>query len=496
MIPTSSRLWLTVGTVVAAALTFGVAGVLPARSQSEIPRGPQSLESVVGQSIGYQGYLTDNTGSPLTGTYPMRFELYEAASGGGPLYNSGAMNVTVNEGLFNVSLNVPHSVVDGKSLWLAIIVNNETLSPRQEIRPAPYALSLRPGAVVRQAATGTAVRVESTEGIGLQGTGRVYGVYGTTAGASQGAGYGGYFTSSTGIGVHGQSTAQPSVQNLFAPGVSGYSQHGVGIYGGAATGFGVYGSTPGSGVGGVGNVYGVYGASSATTQGRGYGGYFASSTGIGVHGRSTAQSSSQNQFAPGVSGYSQHGAGVMGASGPSGAAGYFDGTVFVDGNLIVTGSKGGYLVDIAVNDGAEALTRGDLVVVTGVADPVVGEIPVPLVRKADSPSSTAVIGIVDAAYRTDQENEVNHLLSRRLAAAVGEVVGPGDYLSIVTLGAFGALNVDASYGAIRPGDLLVSSPMPGHAMRAENPGIGTVIGKALGGLESGTGTIAVMVALQ
>jgi hypothetical protein len=76
------------------------------------------------------------------------------------------------------------------------------------------------------------------------------------------------------------------------------------------------------------------------------------------------------------------------------------------------------------------------------------------------------------------------------------VIGPGDYLTIVTLGAFTAVKVDASYGAIQPGDLLVASPTPGHAMRADNPAIGTVIGKALSSLESGTGTVAIMVTLQ
>jgi hypothetical protein len=56
--------------------------------------------------------------------------------------------------------------------------------------------------------------------------------------------------------------------------------------------------------------------------------------------------------------------------------------------------------------------------------------------------------------------------------------------------------VDATYGAIREGDLLVSSPTPGHAMRAENPAQGTVIGKALEPLPNGTGLIKVLVMLR
>jgi hypothetical protein len=67
---------------------------------------------------------------------------------------------------------------------------------------------------------------------------------------------------------------------------------------------------------------------------------------------------------------------------------------------------------------------------------------------------------------------------------------------VVTLGAFKALKVDASYGAIQPGDLLVSSPNPGYAMRATDPELGTIIGKAIGALEEGTESIPVLVTLD
>jgi hypothetical protein len=78
----------------------------------------------------------------------------------------------------------------------------------------------------------------------------------------------------------------------------------------------------------------------------------------------------------------------------------------------------------------------------------------------------------------------------------GTAIRQGEYVSVVTLGAFKAIKVDASYGAIQPGDLLTASPNPGYAMRADDPRLGTVTGKALGGLEEGTGTIPVLVTLQ
>ena len=58
--------------------------------------------------------------------------------------------------------------------------------------------------------------------------------------------------------------------------------------------------------------------------------------------------------------------------------------------------------------------------------------------------------------------------------------------------------VDARYAPIGAGDLLVTSPSPGHAMKAEDPlrAFGAVVGKALQPLPAGQGLIPVLVALQ
>jgi hypothetical protein len=57
--------------------------------------------------------------------------------------------------------------------------------------------------------------------------------------------------------------------------------------------------------------------------------------------------------------------------------------------------------------------------------------------------------------------------------------------------------VSAENGPIRPGDLLVTSATPGHAMRADNSAPrGTILGKALESLDEGTGIIQVLVTLQ
>ena len=59
------------------------------------------------------------------------------------------------------------------------------------------------------------------------------------------------------------------------------------------------------------------------------------------------------------------------------------------------------------------------------------------------------------------------------------------------------VKVSTENGAIQPGDLLVASNTPGHAMRAgDNSANGTVIGKALMGFDGETGLIRMLVMLQ
>jgi hypothetical protein len=66
------------------------------------------------------------------------------------------------------------------------------------------------------------------------------------------------------------------------------------------------------------------------------------------------------------------------------------------------------------------------------------------------------------------------------------------------------VKVTAANGAIQPGDLLTTSALAGHAMKALPVDVGgvqiyrpaTIIGKALEPLASGTGVITVLLAMQ
>jgi len=107
--------------------------------------------------------------------------------------------VQVTDGLFSVELDVTHSHFNGQGLWLEVEVGGVAIGC-QEILPVPYALSLRPGAVITDssshvelnryyssllpygAKTGVYAKAEGT-GIfnsyyGVYGSGTDYGVYG------------------------------------------------------------------------------------------------------------------------------------------------------------------------------------------------------------------------------------------------------------------------------------------------------------------------------
>ena len=97
-----------------------VAGVLWASSAGALPLGAALTSSTSTGTIAHQGRLADADGNPLTDTYNMIFRLYEAASGGVPLWEeqwTGSNGVQVSDGLFNVMLDsltpTPQSVITG-----------------------------------------------------------------------------------------------------------------------------------------------------------------------------------------------------------------------------------------------------------------------------------------------------------------------------------------------------------------------------------------------
>ncbi|HEX4121123.1 MAG TPA: tail fiber domain-containing protein [Verrucomicrobiae bacterium] len=99
-----------------------------------------------GTAFTYQGRLDDSS-APANGWYDMTFTLYATNAGGspvaGPVTNSA---VGVTNGLFTTSVNFGNPF-SGASNWLEVAVSTNganafnTLAPRQQLTPVPYAIA-------------------------------------------------------------------------------------------------------------------------------------------------------------------------------------------------------------------------------------------------------------------------------------------------------------------------------------------------------------------
>jgi len=165
------------------------------------PAGDEIRVASVPAEITYQGRLTDAAGRPLSGNHNLRFELFDSESGPGKLWEQVMTGVNIQDGLVSVTLDVDHSDFWGQALWLAITVDGQPLSPRQALSPVPYALSLKPGALI-----------DSDEYIGLNSvTSDSYGLRGESSSDSAGAGVLGENSGGVGDGVQGGSDGRAGV---------------------------------------------------------------------------------------------------------------------------------------------------------------------------------------------------------------------------------------------------------------------------------------------
>jgi hypothetical protein len=107
------------------------------------------------------------------------------------------------------------------------------------------------------------------------------------------------------------------------------------------------------------------------------------------------------------------------------------------------------------------------------------------VAKSTEPYSTLVTGV----YST-KPGVVGRRQTSDLKASKTEV--PMAMIGIVPT------KVSAENGPIKRGDLLVTSSLPGYAMKGTDRSkmLGAVIGKSLGNLDSGTGVVEVVITLQ
>ncbi len=371
------------------------------------------------------------------------------------------------------------------------------------------------------AATGLAVggrfASASNAGIGVWSTatapvGTTYGVYGDSFSSSGFGVFGrasatggptngvwGEAASTSGTGVFGYATAATG----FTSGVAGQSQStdGVGVVGYAAAGSGATSGVTGSsqstgGVGVRGTAYATsgftYGAdfASYSPDGRGLRGAANATTGLAIGGRLVSASNAGIAAWCTASATSGVNYGVYGdTNSPSGFGGYFknSGTggtaLWVDGiaqckTLRILG--GSDLAEPFNVTGADGKVEPGMVVVIDEAHP--GDL-----RLSDQPYDTRVAGVISGA---------NNLSPGMVMKAEGQDKADGAHPIAMTGRVW--CYVDASFGAVKPGDRLTTCATPGYAMKADDAGRcgGAVIGKAMTELKEGKGLVLVLVNLQ
>jgi FtsZ-binding cell division protein ZapB len=128
------------------ALALSLATVLmvgPGRAQDPATGMGLAGPTLASTAFTYQGRLRDGAG-PVNGVCDFTFWLYNAPSGGSPLSAVPMPGVDVSDGYFIVVLDFGAGAFDGQDRWLEIEVDCDgaatTLSPRQELTPAPYGL--------------------------------------------------------------------------------------------------------------------------------------------------------------------------------------------------------------------------------------------------------------------------------------------------------------------------------------------------------------------
>jgi hypothetical protein len=270
--------------------------------------------------------------------------------------------------------------------------------------------------------------------------------------------------SSTGEGVLGESEIGPGVHGVSRG--TDPNQQGVGVLA-EAVGAAVVGRSQ--------QWMGVFGFTTSTTGGHGVMGQ-GQGGGAGVAGVA--------DVGIGVFGSTDSGeAAIKGEHKAAGFAGFFDGKVGVTHDLNVNGNINtlGDIKLIGADLAEEFAVCGEIDAEPGCVMVLAGDDQVQVSCEA---YDRRVAGVVSGAgtYRPGLILDRRTDSTRRPLALTGKVW----------------CRVDADWGPVDIGDLLTTSPTPGHAMRADDPvrAFGAVIGKALGNLASGQALMPVLVALQ
>jgi len=413
--------------------------------------------ATVTQNINYQGRLTDSSGNPLTGTYSMTFKLYTVPTGGSDFWHS-TQSVQCENGIFTVSLPVDHYDFRGGALWLGITVaeNFLEMTPRQEIRPVPYALSLRPNSWIAATGSDYALHLVKNEDTGGALT------IGSADNNQEGILIGVYGTNSRGIKLETSGTGSYGVDIL----TDASNGRGINITTKKPDSPGIYAETRGDNSQGfAANTYGNSGSHGIDVFTRGSGSYGIKAQASGPQAHAVWGQATGTE-ANGVVAYSTQWTAI-----------YAD-TSRADQKY------GLYTPDYIYAGGTEVPSSdiAEYIPVTEDVEPgtvmIIGE--------------NGVLQVSTIAYDT----RVAGIVSTHPGVSLGtkDTGNPGE--EQIAIAGRVPCKVDATKTPIHAGDLLTTSDKPGHAMKATDAKIGTVVGKAMGTIENGTGVIEVLVMLQ
>jgi len=454
------------------------------------------LHAQIPRTLSYQGVLTDNAGNPRPDdSYSFMFQFYTSPTGGTAIW-SESKSLSVKNGLFSTVLgeqtSFGASVKFDQQYWLGIQVGNEPeLSPRIALTSVGYSFS----SLRADTASVAMVSLPSAPD--------------TTWRASGGNVY--RLNGNVGIG-----TTSPSTKFHFVGDQAFFV--GTATNGGAAmdvdnTGNGPIALFRGNGGGGIGTT-----SPSTKFHFVGDQAFF-----VGTATNGGAAMDVNNTGNGPIALFRGNGGVGIGTISPRTKFHFVGDQAYIVG----TATNGSAAMDVNnTGNGHIALFRGNGNVGIGTTSPtakleVVGRTKTQVLEITGGSDLAEPFEISEsqpipkgALVIIDEENPGRLKLSqqaydKRVAGVVSGAGGINPGLTLTQEGVMeGGQNValtgrvyalaTAANGPIKPGDLLTTSDMPGHAMKATDfvRWQGAVIGKAMSSLESGEGLVLVLVNLQ
>ena len=407
------------------------------------------LTSCLQPRIGFQGKLTDSGGNTAVadGAYTMTVRFWNNDTGGTSVFTE-TKQVSVEDGLFTTDIDdFPPHIFSGEvlgvedTLYMEVTINGETLTPRKEVPGAPYAHALVAGSgVVGNRPNAANVTDDGFDAaltvINGEPTNPGYGIRAQAGSAAL------YADNVYGDGsMSGQSDSPEDNPDII---LGGYY---VSDVGGTLSldddgGPGVIASDPSINS----DIY--IRSNDELYLYKNYDGSGSSEFRIYADGNTDPQARLDD-----------------------------DGNWSVDGTH--TGGGADYAELIDMEEAEASYEPGDVLVISDEVDRAV--------ELSTETYSSLVIGV----YST----KPGFLGSTRTVEDGLAATGDDGAIEVAIAGIV-PVKVSAENGPIQRGDLLTTASIPGHAMKATELTIGTILGKAMGTLESGTSVIEMLVMLQ